>query len=877
MTKHFLLLTSALSAFTVSASAAIAAEADEASGGSAIGELVVVAEKREQNLQDVPVAISAFTAQQRENIGINTIQDITNFTPGLSYSTTLDRASIRGVGRLTNNLASEASVATYSDGFFTTSAVEAGKDTLFVDRVEVLRGPQGTLYGRNSIGGAINVISKRPTKDLYAEARVMVDNYAQQLYEGAFSAPFSDQLRFRVAGQYQYQPNGYFHNVAGGPSEGNVLNRYYVEWQAEADIGDHAQLWMKVATANWHNERTTPGGRGFYTAGHYDFNFTSPNSGLFFNPAFGYTVAHTQAGAATDNPTLNDVHDFNTNFKQNVDDEGILIFDLNFTYHFDGFDVKYVGGYDSYRYDLHTDYDTTDILSYTIPLNAGSTCSFVPGCQPLTVHPDLTFRYFEDNHWYSHEINITSTTDNPLQWILGGYFFDERYHEPEDIFAKSEPGVFSPTGLNAVGFTANPSGSIYHFDYTMRTRSVAGFGQVDWRLTDQWKATAGIRYTRDNKDGFEEFRAICFTAACIGDPRNFGNLVGAHALDITPLLAASYTSAAAAAVRGVVTPVTQTGPTTFINYTFDPATGYARRFVKDSYSATTGTLGLEWNPDSDTNLYVRYSRGYKAGGFNVGQITPSPGTKPEHINAYEIGLKRDFGRTLRTNIAAFYYDYLDLQVPVGVSNGSITQTQFFNVPKSRSDGIEFEGTWAPIGHLTFLLSYSYNDTKILSSCSAAAGDCLVDINDPLAQAPGAQPVVGGAQSVKGQRLPQAPKNKIAINGTYAFNFDAGSLILSASWVWRDKQWGTIFTRDYNMAPSWSQTDLRATWKGANDKYEIIGFVKNAFDQIGYTAASTGTRLTAPAATSTLLYTGTVATYGLIPPRTYGVELHYRFF
>ena len=108
-----------------------AAEAE----ATTIGELIVTAEKREQKLQDVPIAITAFSAKQRETTGIVSIQDITNFTPGLTYNSGLDRAAIRGVGRLTNRLSSDAAVATYSDGFYTTSVAEAGKSTLIVERI----------------------------------------------------------------------------------------------------------------------------------------------------------------------------------------------------------------------------------------------------------------------------------------------------------------------------------------------------------------------------------------------------------------------------------------------------------------------------------------------------------------------------------------------------------------------------------------------------------------------------------------------------------------------------------------------------------------------------------------------------------------------
>src|SRR4026207_2131502 len=154
------LLTCAVSGVLgLSASAALAQETGRST--SVLEEIIVTAQKRSQGLQEVPVAVSAFTSETRDLLGVHTIADLTDFTPGLSYATTLDRMSLRGVGRLTNNYGSDPGIATYSDGFYTASNAEAGKRPMFTERIEVLRGPQGTLYGRNSIGGALNIISRQ--------------------------------------------------------------------------------------------------------------------------------------------------------------------------------------------------------------------------------------------------------------------------------------------------------------------------------------------------------------------------------------------------------------------------------------------------------------------------------------------------------------------------------------------------------------------------------------------------------------------------------------------------------------------------------------------------------------------------------------------
>ena len=228
---------------------AFAAQAHAQSGaghdGSVIEELVVTAQKREERLQDIPVAVSAYTDETRDIVGIRTIQDFATFTPGLSFNAGTDRMSLRGVGRLTNVLGSDPGVAVYADGFYTASNAEASKTTLLVDRVEILRGPQGTLYGRNSVGGAINVIAKRPAADFGGELRATLGNYGYKQLEGVVSVPLNEALRTKFAGIWTKQDDGYFENQAGGPSEGGVVDDTYFEFQIEADLGENATAWLR--------------------------------------------------------------------------------------------------------------------------------------------------------------------------------------------------------------------------------------------------------------------------------------------------------------------------------------------------------------------------------------------------------------------------------------------------------------------------------------------------------------------------------------------------------------------------------------------------------------------------------------------------------
>src|SRR5262245_39962817 len=223
-----------------------------AAEGLVLEEIIVSAQKRNENLQDVPVAVSAFTDQTRDLVGIQTIQDFTNFTPGVTYSTSLDRMNIRGVGRYTNNLSTSPGVATYGDGFYNSSNHQADTTPLFTERVEILRGPQGTLYGRNSIGGAVNVLLKRPSDNFEGEVRATAGNFGQHRAEGLFRGPITDSLAFVIGGGLYRQEEGFLQNIKGLDEEGQQ-DEQFATAQLSFKFGDVADIWVKYAYANWDN------------------------------------------------------------------------------------------------------------------------------------------------------------------------------------------------------------------------------------------------------------------------------------------------------------------------------------------------------------------------------------------------------------------------------------------------------------------------------------------------------------------------------------------------------------------------------------------------------------------------------------------------
>jgi iron complex outermembrane receptor protein len=891
----------AIGLYPVCASAAEPGDAVAGGAETTVEQVIVTAEKREQKLLDVPISISVYTSKTRDDLGIYGIQEIADFTPGLTYNDALDRTYIRGIGREWNRLTTDAGVAIYSDGVYTTSAAEINKPPLFVDRVEVLEGPQGTLYGRNAIGGAINIISAKPTATPYAEVRLEGDSRTGADAQVAIAGPLTDRLRVRVQGEVYGQAQSPFLNLATG--QRGSSQGWYADAQAEYDVNDHSTLWMKLGSAQSASFNGGTGNGGYNLAPYDTTECGNAGCKLFVNANYGFGpgITHTQIGDVTQNPQINNIYTINAGSFDGANPvtKDVLIYDLSYTYHFSNFDVKYTGGYDQYTF-LAPNLSPTGgpvVQSITYPVAPRSICAFYElfhACGPKTILTGGQFEYNEHNLWTSHEIDVSSTGHGPLQWIAGGYFYYEHYHNPE-TFIGTDPAWFDPknvAGYYGGGFAAppNPGGGVYSFDYRGDTRSLAGFGQVDWKIVRTVKLTGGLRYTRDDKAGVEGFRELCYSPTCQGgDPTHIGTLGNDQALDITEIGAASYaTQALAQAVQGVTTPVAYDAQVArlpgkaglgWIDYTIDPLNGDAMRSVKDHWGALTGTAGIEWTPDSDTNLYFRFSRGYKSGGFNLGEIQAAPEVAPEHVNAYEIGLKKQVGPGFYTTLAAYYYDYQNLQIDIYESIANVNQAVLRNIPTAVSAGVEWNAVLALTRNAYVMTAYSYDDAHVTAGCPATGGGgCAVDILDPLAVQPGAQQAPGapvGVQSLRGDRLPQTPRNKVSVAGGYTLNFEPGSLTFTADYLWRDYTFGDIFSRSYNMAPSWGQVNLGATWRDRTGRWTIIARATNVTGALTYPEAGQG-MLVAPDAAQPTVFKA-YNNYYLGTPRTYSLQVYYKFF
>jgi iron complex outermembrane recepter protein len=851
----------------IAARAAVPASASS-SGAAVVNEVIVTAQKREQSLQSVPLAISAYSAQARDKIGLTTAQDQLNFTPGVTYVPDVDRITIRGVGRTTTQLGTDNGVAVYQDGFYTGSSAGINASTLGTERVEILRGPQGTLWGRNSIGGAVNVISRRPDHEFTGDVRATYNSYNGESVEARVAGPITDWMRASAWFTQFDQTSGPYHDklpnptagstpggpngagpllntatlqpvppVRGNPNEGfGVGHGWTANFQVAVDFSPKFDGWFRFVTTD---------------------QFTRPrdSTGVSDWSLLPLIVPNVFTGFQPDqNPGITDHRAFYANraTSNHLHDDNQLIAELN--WHGSGFDVKYIGGYWHYQNNNSIDGDATGDQNFRtgglLDPAADLFNPALPAASAVIARNDVAYVTNDTQRSWSHEINITSTDNGPWQWLAGAYYYNEAHSQDFSVPNYNEPHLDMLTDnlfgtnpfvlplINAIGLTpgvasgpiSNPDDLLYYYQAILHTQSEAVFGQVDWRPNDQWHFTGGARWSADQKQGYERQDSI--TQIVLGDQ--------AHLAVLNALLGGTWPTygpnspfagqlVGDLVFEGCSGAGTVAAPPGVVPVNPSVANCPGQRHLKNSWSAPTGTAIVAYTPTPDTNLYASYTRGYKSGGYNLGTLSGGSlaFVDPEYIDSFEAGWKQNFGRKFQLNLATYYYLYHGLQALNGIlaqASPPIIVNELVNLDQSRSIGVELETQWSPIDNLSILFNYSYSNSRITKAC------CFVDSSDPSAVQPGAKPVgAGGGQSLVGNTLPDAPEHKISANVNYTFHFAPGSLTLSATEDWHSDFYYALFNNPHWLTPGGAETDLRVQWTSASKRYDIIGTVTNLFD------------------------------------------------
>jgi iron complex outermembrane receptor protein len=749
-------------------------------------EVIVTAQKRESSLQDTSIAITAFSSATFDELNIVDSSDYEAIVPSLSVRESPSRLFIRGVGRVTNSLGTEPGIALYLDQIYTSEITVLGRaNSLTTQRVEVLRGPQGTLFGRNATGGAVSVSSLRPTDEFEHHARLTVGDYDQLDWGVSSSGPVTDTLGYRVYA-YGNERDGYIDNLGGDDIWDQDQDGFGA--QLSWNITDDLDLWFSYARDESDN-KTSGVNFGGYLISPYRPDLVTQD---------GFLVSESYQWDQ-ENPAVNDPYkvDMNDVLRAKNDDNNKFIAHL--TWNLENVTLKYIGGYFEGNY------------------------SAVGGDLGFTSNPDnrVVEGAEQDTEVYSHEIQLLSAGDGPLQWVGGLYYYHAENEQPYSINSLLADYLELTVPLDDLFDPAaaipNLGDNLQYLQETeLETDSYAVYVDANYSFNEAWKLTVGMRYSYDEKEGTENQYVVAdaFAAAptlppawdALGFPENCCGLL------IT-----------------------------------DPAD--ANRKIDDDWDNVSGRVVLDYMYSNDAMVYASISTGYKAGGFRLGSLQENPSFDEETVLSYEVGYKGTINDTLRINAAAYYYDYEDMQVLVPtLTDENLPVEEVVNADKAEVLGLEIEATWLVTDNLTLMGNYSYIDGEYDDFC------CAVDtIGDPDA----------GEQDLSGNDLTQAPENKIFLNANYYIPTGYGDFVPSISYSWVDERQYDVFDTDVTRADDYYRLDAQLTWTSPSDALRVIASGRNLTEEETWTNLQ---RLNAEGALNGQINA----------PRTWSVEVQYDF-
>jgi iron complex outermembrane receptor protein len=757
--------------------------AEESGGG---GEIIVTASRRrDENAQDVPIALSVVSAESLQQRGDYTLLQVQQQVPSLqvySFNPRNTNINIRGLGSnvaLTND-GLENGVGFYIDNVYYGRVGLSQFDLVDLQRIEVLRGPQGTLFGKNTTAGVVNITSRLPsfTPELSVEASI--GNYGYAQVRASASGPIvPDLVAVRLSGAVT-QRDGYLYNITTNTDAQDYYNasvRGQVLITPSDDIelrliGDYSKQKQKFALTVFVDHHET-----------YANGATIPNNFLQRAARFpSYTLPAFDPFARQGEA---DGH-----YQANMEGYGVsgqLDWNLGFA-------------------------KLTSITAYRwwdwYPSNDGDGTSL----PIVTVAQQQNFQ-----RQFSQELRLASDSDGPLNYVIGGYYFWQTvrgygsfgYGPAAALWnVPTVPAVVANAALN--GFTAASYSEPI-------TKSLAGFGQVDWKVTDSLTLTAGLRYTNEEKSGvFEQF----WTG---------GN-------DLSGLTAQQRATAIALRTQ------------------FNPVTSYETGFTDDSLG---GLVSLAWKVAPDVLVYATYSRGNKSGGLNLTSLPAgvSPDVAPEKVANYEAGFKTQLlDRRVTFNGAVYWTEITDYQTTIleQVANTVSFRQYIANIPKVRSRGAEADLNFAASDNLSLFASAAYTDAEYVEYTNAP--QAVERLNE------------SAVQDLSGKPLPGAPEFTYSLGGeahgkVASLGGRTLELYAYADWSHRSSFNTSASNSIWAQVPAYGTANARLGLRTEDGPVDISIWAKNLFDREYFTTLSGAN-------------TG-VVTGQLGEPATYGVTVRTR--
>ncbi len=731
MTRKHAVYAAALMGGTFLANPAVAQDNDTDTGAETRDNVIIVtATRRAEDVQDIPIAVTAVTPEALEKQGVVNVQNITQVSPSFSTSNAQIASGsvvlrIRGVGTTSNNIGFESAVGIFVDGAYQSRPGVALSEFVDIERVEVLRGPQGTLFGRNTSAGALNITTVGPdVTEFGGFANATYGNYNLINVQGAVNVPLvQDELALRVTGAYRNR-DGYVDIVdANGTliGESNTIDQFLVRGQLgyEGESGLNIRLIADYS----ESENQCCAAVELLAASPLEATLAALGGGPRGGMAapFVTTAANDQAGAQTvlDNLTAT----ANRLPQAQVEQWGItgeIEFPIS-----DNADLIFIGSYRDFQSDENYDSDFSGLDVFDVD--------------------DLDTQI----QTFTAELRLQGDAlDGALTWLVGGYYADEDINASIDFAVGSQfdllaGGLFggalgpAPLGLltdlvddgvpNGSGTTPNITTATNVYAQQSESWSIFTHNTLD--ITDSLSATIGLRYSDESKTGG-------FTQTAVNNPACLALLNGAGAIGgiVGPALVPSVLglgcfafTAPALGADGEAFPL----PRPF-NVPFS-----------DSELIYTGKLTYQF--DAPITAYASFTHGYKSGGINLDITANTGGADPtflsEEVDAYEFGIKAQFlDDAITANLAIFHEDFSNFQVL------EFTGAQFttFNVAKALSSGFELETLIRPDDNLTINAGVTYTDARYPSDCAGTNTSINVTslCGNPLTNAPEIVAIMG---------------------------------------------------------------------------------------------------------------------------------------
>ncbi|GAB2918985.1 TonB-dependent receptor [Rheinheimera gaetbuli] len=669
----------------------------------------VTARRTIENLQEVPVAVTSIGAADIAERGISTVVEIQQFSPNTTLqqsrgtNSTLT-AFIRGVGQEDPLWGYEPGVGIYVDDVYVARPQGAVLDILNVERIEVLRGPQGTLYGKNTIGGAVKYVTKEMSGDTEFAVNLTAGSYKQGDVKLTGQIPLIDNKLYLGFGYANLQRDGYgnFLTSALPNQDGENYNKDLQAYRLTLEYRPSDAVFIRL-----------------------NYDKTEDDS----NAKGGYRLLPS---LLTNAPVPNSVYDSYTSMPtwNTVDTEGLgltINWDIN-----DNWTLKSITSQRESYSKTNIDFDNTSLPIFDVPA-------------------------IYDDEQFTQEFQLNYQTDG-FKMVSGAYYY-----------TADSCGVFDAI-LGVLGQSLGAAGLTREVGGCSNGDSTALYAQGTYDFDEKWSLTAGLRYTKDDKD------------AVVRNGLIFANVYPESGW-----------------LPGYVRPDGLTTPVVLDD--------------SESWSKVTPKIGVEYQHSNDMMLFASYSQGFKSGTFNPRATVAEPAADPEDVDSFEVGIKSDWNDTLRINATLFMLDHKDRQyisVIPDEDDASALNQRLGNVGRSEATGVEVEVTWRASRELEIYGNLGLIDASFEEAVSFVPGTGPVDISDRFS-------------------VTNTPETTMNVGFSYNLMTDVGDVIFNGNYNYRS-DYAVVELDNLLTQDSYGLLNLGVTWLSNDGHWSIALHGKNLTDE-----------------------------------------------